>query len=433
MLQTNLSVDKETGHLLFAGQDTVALSEKHGTPLYLMDEARLRENCRVYVRAMKQYFRAGSLPLLASKALCFKGIYRIAAQEGMGTDIVSPGELYTARAAGFDLSRAYFHGNNKTDADIAFALDCKIGCFIADNREELEEIQRAAAARGVTQNVILRVTPGIDPHTHAAITTGKVDSKFGTAIETGQALELIRFILTLDHINLTGIHCHVGSQCFDSQPFLDAADIMISFMAQVRRETGKTLDVLNLGGGYGVRYKESDPHIDITDNIRMVAEHIRARCEKEDFPEPAVLMEPGRSIVADAGITLYTVGSVKTITGYKSYVSIDGGMPDNPRYALYQSDYTVLNASRADAPADLVATVAGRCCESGDLIQEDVALARPVRGDKLAVLVTGAYNYAMASNYNRLPRPAVVMLAPDGTDYVAVRRESYEDLIRNDM
>ena len=281
---------------------------------------------------------------------------------------------------------------------------------------------------------MLRVTPGIDPHTHKAISTGKVDSKFGTAIETGQAIQLVRRILdTMPNLDLQGLHCHVGSLCFDSQPFLDAADIMIAFLAEIRAQTGVTLHVLNLGGGYGVRYVESDPHIDIADNIRQVGQHIRTRCEKEQFPAPQVLLEPGRSIVADAGVTMYTVGSVKTITGYKSYVSIDGGMTDNPRYALYQSAYTVLNASHADRKADFTATIAGRCCESGDLIQEDVALATPVRGDKLAVLVTGAYNYSMASNYNRLPRPAIVMIHPDGTDALAVRRETYEDLIRCDM
>ena len=432
MLHTNLGIN-EQGHLTLAGADVVSLAEKYGTPLYLLDEARVRMRCREYVQAMREYFGGGSLPLFASKALCFKGIYKIVAEEGMGTDIVSPGELYTAHAAGFPLEKAYFHGNNKTDADIAYAMDLNIGYFIADNREELLEIDRQAKARARKQKVILRVTPGIDPHTHAAITTGKVDSKFGTAIETGQALELVREILSMDGIDLVGIHCHVGSLCFDSKPFLDAADIMIAFMAQVRAQTGHTLSVLNLGGGYGVRYIESNPHIDIADNIRQVAEHVRAQCAKQDFPQPQVLLEPGRSIVADAGVTLYSAGSVKTITGYKSYVSVDGGMPDNPRYALYQSDYTVLNASRAADAPDMVATIAGRCCESGDLIQEDVKIKRPERGDIIAVLVTGAYNYSMASNYNRLPRPAIVMIGVDGSDSVAVRRESYEDLIRNDL
>lgn len=319
-----------------AGRDTVELAEKYGTPLYLLDEARIREKCRTYVNAMKEAFAPGSMPLLASKALCFKGIYKIAAEEQMGTDLVSPGELYTARAAGFDLSRAYFHGNNKTDEDIAFALDSGVGYFICDNLEELQSLQAQVQARGQVQKILLRITPGIDPHTHKAISTGKVDSKFGTAIETGQAIQLVRRILdTMPNLDLQGLHCHVGSLCFDSQPFLDAADIMIAFLAEIRAQTGVTLHVLNLGGGYGVRYVESDPHIDIADNIRQVGQHIRTRCEKEQFPAPQVLLEPGRSIVADAGVTMYTVGSVKTITGYKSYVSIDGGLTDNPRYALY--------------------------------------------------------------------------------------------------
>ncbi len=432
MLHTNLDING-AGHLTMAGRDTVELAGKYGTPLYLMDQARIRERCREYLCAMREHFGRNALPLYASKALCCKELYRIVAEEGLGCDVVSPGELYTAHAAGFPMEKAYFHGNNKTDADVRCAMDLGIGHFVADNREELYAISREATKRGKVQKVILRVTPGIDPHTHAAITTGKVDSKFGTAIETGQALDLTRQILTLPGVDLVGIHCHVGSLCFDSGPFEAAADIMIAFMAQVRKQTGHTLSVLNLGGGYGVRYIEGHPSIDIPDNIRKVAERVRARCAAHDFPLPQVLLEPGRSIVADAGLTLYTAGSVKTITGYKSYVSIDGGMPDNPRYALYQSDYTVLNASRASARPDLTATIAGRCCESGDLIQEDVRIARPERGDIIAVLVTGAYNYSMASNYNRIPRPPIVMIAPDGSDYVAVRRESYEDLLANDL
>ena len=431
MLHTNLDINDQ-GHLTFAGRDTVELAGKHGTPLYLMDQARVRQRCREYLTAMREHFGPDALPLYASKALCCKELYRIVAEEGLGTDIVSPGELYTAHAAGFPMEKAYFHGNNKTDADIRYAMELGIGHFIADNREELHAISREATGRGITQKVILRVTPGIDPHTHAAITTGKVDSKFGTAIETGQALELTREILTLPGIDLVGIHCHVGSLCFDSKPFLDAADIMIAFMAKVRAETGHTLGVLNLGGGYGVRYIEGHPQIDIPDNIRQVAEHVRAQCAAKDFPLPQVLLEPGRSIVADAGLTLYTAGSVKEIPGFRSYVSVDGGMTDNPRYTLYQSQYTVLNASRASASADWECTVAGRCCESGDLLAEGVKIAQPKRGDIIAVLVTGAYNYSMASNYNRIPRPPVVMISA-GKPYVAVRRETYEDIISLDV
>ncbi len=431
MLHENLSVN-EKNHLTLAGVDTVDLAAKYGTPLYVMDEERIRHNARVYIDAMRKHMGEGSRPLFASKACCFKRLYSIIAEEGMATDLVSPGELYTAKAAGFPLENSYFHGNNKTDADIAFAMDSGVGHFIADNREELDSISRIAGEKGICQKVILRLTPGIDPHTQAKISTGKVDSKFGTAIETGQAMELVRYVLSLPNIELEGFHCHIGSQIFEYESFSDAADIMLRFIKEVKNECGYEVPVLNLGGGFGVRYVESDPVIDYEANIKGLAGEIKKMCAELDINQPNILMEPGRSIVADSGLTLYTVGSVKTITGYKSYVSVDGGMPDNPRYALYESDYTALLANRANDTSDFCATIAGRCCESGDLIQEDVMLPRPQRGDTMAVLVTGAYNYSMASNYNRLPRPAVVMVK-DGENYVAVRRETYEDLCRNDV
>ena len=431
MLHDNLSIN-EKNHLALAGVDTVDLAKEYGTPLFLMDEERIRHNARVYINAMKKYMGEGSKPLFASKSCCFKRIYSIIAEEGMSTDLVSPGELYIAKEAGFPLENSYFHGNNKTDADICYAMDSGVGHFIADNREELDAISRFAGERNITQKVILRLSPGIDPHTQAKISTGKVDSKFGTAIETGQAMELVKYVLTLANVELEGFHCHIGSQIFEYSSFSDAADIMLRFIRDVRDECGYVVKVLNLGGGFGVRYVESDPHINYEENIKGLGGEIDKMCCELGIERPCILMEPGRSIVADSGVTLYTVGSVKTITGYKSYVSIDGGMTDNPRYALYESDYSILLANRAGDEPDLTATIAGRCCESGDLIQEDVALPTPVRGDTLAVLVTGAYNYSMASNYNRIPRPPVVMVK-DGGSYVAVKRETYEDLCRNDM
>lgn len=399
----------------------------------LMDENRIRENCRTYISAMKEFMGEESRPLFASKACCFKQIYRIIAEEGMCTDIVSPGELYTACAAGFPMENAFFHGNNKTDADIEYAMECGVGYFIVDNREELDAINNEASLRSAVQNILLRLTPGIDPHTQEKISTGKVDSKFGTAIETGQAEELCRYTLTLKNVCLKGFHCHIGSQIFEYKPFSDAAEIMLKFIKKLKDDYGYTAEMLNLGGGFGVRYVESDPVIDYRENIKGLAGEIKALCAELDIDQPTILMEPGRSIVADAGMTLYTAGSIKTITGFKSYVSIDGGMTDNPRFTLYGSEYTVINASKADAPCDFTATIAGRCCESGDIIQEDVALARPERGDNIAVLVTGAYNYAMASNYNRIPRPPIVMIRNDGTEYVAVERETYEDLCLREL
>ncbi len=431
MICDNLSVNAQ-GHLCFAGQDTVELASRYGTPLYLLDEAKIREKCRIYVSAMQKEFGKDAMPLYAGKALCIKDIYRIMKEEGMGIDVVSCGEIYTARQGGFPLERAYFHGNNKTDADIAYAMDAGVGYFVCDNEEEVFAIEKEAAARGMTQKVLLRLTPGIDPHTHKAISTGRVDSKFGAAMETGQAKELVALTLAQRHIELCGYHCHIGSQIFETKPFCDAADLMLDFVAKMRDELGFTAPMLNLGGGMGVRYLESQPDIDYAENIAQIAAHIRKSCAAYQMPIPTLRMEPGRSIVADAGMTLYTAGTVKRIPNFRNYVSIDGGMPDNPRYALYQSPYTVELANRMHDAKDFVCTVAGRCCESGDLIAEGVALPTPRRGDIVAVLTTGAYNYAMASNYNRIPRPPVVMLA-DGADRLIVRRETYEDLIRNEL
>ncbi len=426
MICNNISVN-EKGHLTFAGYDTVELAEKYGTPLYLMDEDKIREHVRAYKTAMAKYFPTGSMPEFASKAFSCKQIYRIMAEEGIDIDVVSPGEIYTAAAAGFPMENSFFHGNNKTDADIRFAIENKVGCFVVDGEDELSALNRIAGEMGVKQNILLRITPGIDPHTHKKISTGSVDSKFGTAIETGQAMEIVKKALSLENIKLCGFHCHVGSQIFESQPFTDASEIMLEFIAEVRDSLGYTAETLNLGGGLGVRYTEDDPKIDYGEKIKEVAEILNTQCEKLGLPVPKILMEPGRSLVADAGMTLYTVGSVKEITGYKNYVSIDGGMTDNPRYTLYESPYTVILASRANDEKDYTATVAGRCCESGDLIQENVKMPKPARGEILAVLTTGAYNYSMASNYNRVGRPPVVMLNSE-RDYLAVRRETFKDI-----
>ncbi len=427
-------------HLTFAGADTVALAAKHGTPLYLMDENRIRNNCRVYLKAMKEHFGESSFPCYASKAASFKRIYEIMKEEGMGVDLVSSGERYTAQKAGFPMEKALFHGNNKTMADIIGAAESGVGYFVADSIYELELIKeycdeaRSRGEKPEKQKVIFRLTPGIDPHTYDAVATGKVDSKFGTAIETGQAEQLIKKAKEFTDIEIMGYHCHVGSQVFDSDGdvYLEAATIMLAFGAGMQKKYGVEFKVLNLGGGFGVRYKDSDPYLDVEANIAKLGRHIKKTCDELSISVPQIIMEPGRSIVADAGMTLYSVGTVKEITGYKNYVSIDGGMTDNPRYALYGSAYTVLVANRMGEKADFTADVVGRCCESGDVIQPEVKMPRPQRNDIVAVCTTGAYNYSMASNYNRLPRPPIVMVK-DKEDYIAVKRESLEDLIRNDV
>ena len=431
MLYDNLSVN-EKGKLCFCGLDTTELAKKYSTPLMLLDENRIRSRAREYVSAMKKYFTPDSKAFYASKALSFKEIYKMVGEEGMGADAVSVGEIYTALSAGFDLKNVCFHGNNKTSAAISFAIDKGVGIIVVDNERELNKVDEIAKEKGVIQNVLLRLSPGIDPHTHAKISTGRVDSKFGTAIATGQAIELVKETLSKSNVALLGFHSHIGSQIFETDPFITAAKIMIGFIAEVKRRFSFNTRVLNLGGGFGVRYTSSDPEISYDDNLKALAAAIKEVCKAEKVKVPDVYVEPGRSIVADAGITLYTTEGVKSITGYKNYVSIDGGMTDNPRYTLYQSKYTVINASKAAAPADFCATLAGCCCESGDLIGEDMTFARPDENDVIAVLTTGAYNYSMASNYNRVARPPIVAVK-DGSERIVVRRESLEDLIRNDI
>ena len=414
MICNNITV--KDGVLHFAGQNTVELAKKYGTPLYLMDEDKIREKCRIYKHAFVKHFGPGSYPLYASKANSFKRIYEIMKEEDMGIDVVSSGEI-----------------NNKTDEDISFAMEHGIGYFVADNVEEVKAVEAEAARRGMKQNLLLRLTPGIDTHTYEAVNTGMVDSKFGSAIETGQAIEIVEFTLKQPHINLVGFHCHVGSQVFAEDVFERAATVMLEFIAEAKAKLGYTASVLDLGGGYGVRYVDTDPYLDIETKIGEVAASIRSTCDRLGIDMPAIHMEPGRSIVADAGMTLYTVGTVKQIPGYKNYVSIDGGMTDNPRFALYGSKYTCFVANKMSESCDMECSIVGRCCESGDIIQEHVMVPSSVgRNDIVAVCTTGAYNYSMASNYNRIARPALVMLS-GGDNYVAIRRESLEDICRNDI
>lgn len=431
MICNNVSLNNE-GHLTFAGMDTVLLAQKYGTPLYLMDENKIREHMRCYKEAMQKYFPKGSVPEFASKAFSAKCIYQIAKEEGIDIDTVSSGEIYTALKAGFPMERCFFHGNNKTDADIRFAIENGVGCFVIDNEDEMVALNQIAGETGVVQKALLRVSPGIDPHTHQKIITGSVDSKFGVAIETGQALELTRKILECKNIKFLGFHCHIGSQIFESEPFVTAADMMFGFISEVKKTLGFTAEILNLGGGFGTRYIEQDPEINYEEKICEIAKVLNAQCEKYGIDIPKIKMEPGRSLVADAGMTLYTVGGVKEITGYKNYVSVDGGMPDNPRFALYESKYTVEIANKMKESKNFVADVAGRCCESGDIIAEKINMPKPQRGDILAVLTTGAYNYSMASNYNRIPKPPVVMIK-DKTDRIVIKRETVEDICRLDV
>ncbi len=430
MLHSNLSVNN-AGHLVIGSSDVVELAIKYGTPLYIVDEDRIRENCRKYKDAIAKFLAPGSAVLYAGKALCYTGVYKIMVQEGLCADIVSAGELYTALRAGFPAEKMYFHGNSKPDDEIEYAIDVGVGHFVVDSLEELEKIDQYAGRKKTKQKIFLRLTPDIDTHTHRKISTGVLDCKFGTPIVTGQAEELVRTTLQKKNILLDGLHCHVGSQIFSEEPYLQCAEVMVDFIADIYRKIGWLPAYLDMGGGFGVRYTENDPEVNYEKMIENIGATLSALCSDRGIPIPALLLEPGRSIVGDAGITVYRVTGVKEIPHCNNYVAIDGGMTDNPRYTLYGAKYTMLLANKAKKIADYKCAVAGRCCESGDLLGEDVAIQHPVKGDLLAVLTTGAYNYSMASNYNRIPRPAMVAVC-GGEDHLAVRRESYEDLLAMD-
>ncbi len=422
----------EKGHLTIGGCDTVELAKKYGTPLYVLDENVIRSTCKAYVDSFKRHYDGKGLALYASKALSCKALCEIAKEENMGLDVVSGGELYTALKAGFPVENIHFHGNNKTYDEICFAVDSNIGKIVVDNLTELETLDKICGEKGKVQKISMRIKPGVDAHTHNFIRTGQIDSKFGFALETGEAMNAVKEAIELKNVELCELHCHIGSQIFDIDPFVTAAEIMMDFIGAIKNETGHVITELNLGGGFGIKYTDNDNPTAYDNYMNSVSKAVHAKAEQYDLPVPFVYIEPGRSIVGEAGITLYTVGAVKTIPDVRTYVSIDGGMCDNIRYALYQSEYTVVTANKADKEADTVVTIAGKCCESGDLIQENTKIAKAEPGDTIAVLSTGAYNYSMASNYNRIPKPPIV-LVNNGTDKLIVKRESYEDLIKNDL
>lgn len=431
MLTDSYSIN-EKGHLCIGGADTVELAEQYGTPLYVFDETDIRSNCKSFKDALDEYYDGNALVLYASKAFSCKEMYRLVDSEGLGADVVSGGELYTALSAGFPAEKIYFHGNNKTDDEIAYALDAGIGRIVADNIFELERIDRIAAEKNKTAKVLFRIKPGIDAHTHSFIRTGQIDSKFGFALENGEAYEAVKVVSSMKNVELVGLHCHIGSQIFETDPFVLAAEVVLGFAAKLRDELSVILREINFGGGYGIKYMESDNPVTKKESMKLLTDAVKATCEKLGYPLPKILIEPGRSILGASTMTLYKVGAVKTIKDVRTYVSVDGGMTDNPRYALYQANYEVVVANKADRPRDFIATIAGKCCESGDLIQEHTKIQSPEPGDTLAVLATGAYNYSMASNYNRIPRPAAVMVK-DGQSRVIIKRETYEDLIKNDL
>ena len=427
----NLSINSEN-HLVIGQHDTVELAKKFGTPLYVLDEDLMRDNCRAYKNAIDTYYDGHGLVLFASKALCTMYTGRLVAEEGLGADVVSGGELYTLYKAGFPMEKVFFHGNNKTPDEIELALNCGVGHIVVDNKYELELLNRIANEKNVNQRILFRIKPGIDAHTHDFVKTGQIDSKFGVALENGEAYEIHKLALSMSNIQIDGVHCHIGSQIFDVEPFCEAAKVMIGFIADLYDKLGIKVKILNLGGGFGIKYTATDDPIAPSEYIHKVTNVVKELAQEKGIDLPFLVFEPGRSIVASAGITLYTVGCVKEIENVRTYVSIDGGMCDNPRYILYGSKYTAVLANNASAEPVAPVTIAGKCCESGDLIQEHVMMPQIHVGDTLAVLATGAYNYSMSSNYNRIPRPPIVAVSGNEAKII-VKRETYDDLIKNDV
>lgn len=418
-------------HLLFDGCDAVGLARDYGTPLYVVSERMVRERLRELRTSFVDRY-PNSAALYASKALQTLDICRIVASEGIGLDVVSGGELYAAVKAGFPVDRIYFHGNSKTTAEIHMAVEYGVGRIVVDNLHELAVLNEAALAAGRRASILFRITPGVDSHTHDFISTGRLDSKFGIPLDHRVRDEYIGAALAMPGINLLGFHFHVGSQLLSNESHRKAIGIVTKLMAEVRDAYGFETSELNLGGGYGVHYHGDESARPLSYFVDAMMADVSAACAGFKLPMPRVVIEPGRWVVGEAGITLYTVGSRKTIPDIKTYIGVDGGLPDNPRPALYGALYEATIADRDDAARDDVVTVAGKCCETGDILIRDIALQSPEPGDTLAVFTTGAYNHSMASNYNRLPRPAMV-LTNAGTHRLSVRRETWEDLVAREL
>lgn len=418
------------GVLKIGGAEVPALAKEFGTPLFIMDKGKIEENMRAYRRAIEDAYDGHGIVQYASKAFCTKEICRIAKSEGLGLDVVSGGELYTALSADFPAKRICFHGNNKSIEELEYAIESGVGRIVADSEEELSILDTLLEESAHVPRILLRIRPGIEAHTHDFIQTGQEDSKFGVSLASGDALRVLS--ANYKNFKISGIHCHIGSQIFEDEPFETAADIMIKLLADVYAASGHLMEEVDLGGGFGIRYTEEDRPRPYYDAMVSTIRAVIAASEKYGVPRPRLLVEPGRSIVGEAGITVYTVGAVKEIPGIRKYVSVDGGMADNPRYIMYGAEYEAVLPERPDAAREEVVTVCGKSCESGDILIRDARIPHVSRGDLLAILSTGAYNYSMSSNYNRLPRPAVVMVK-DGKAKLIVRRETYADIVKNDI
>lgn len=423
----NDKAEARGGRLFFDGVDATELAALYGTPLYVVSETIVRERCGLIRSDFLEKY-PGTRAVYASKAFQTLDMCRIAAEEGLGLDVVSGGELYAALKAGVPPQKIIFHGNVKTSEELAYAVETDVGRIVSDNLQEVEEIKRLAARGGRSVRLLYRITPGVDSHTHRFISTGSLDSKFGIPLDRTLRDTYMRAVLDSPDIDFRGFHFHIGSQILDNFSHLAALRVALGLIAEVKKEYAYTAAELNVGGGFGIRYLPGDPAPGLRYFIDPMMETMRVWAAEEDIPMPQITIEPGRWIIGEAGITLYSLRSLKTIPGVRTYAGLDGGMTDNIRPALYGAKYFALCANKADLPARHAVTLAGRCCESGDILIQDAVLPDPAVGDVIAVFSTGAYNHSMASNYNRLPRPAVVMTRR-GSHRLSVRRETYEDLI----
>ncbi|WP_283676269.1 diaminopimelate decarboxylase [Clostridium perfringens] len=424
------SMKVEGNELYVGGVKASALSKEYGTPLYVIDEELVRSNCRRYYNAMKCEER-GNRVTYAGKAFINMSMCNLVNEENLYLDVVSGGELYTAYKAGFPLERIYFHGNNKSDYEIDLGVRLGIGRFIVDNIHELEVLNSIAQEYGRVQKVYLRITPGVEAHTHEYIKTGQLDSKFGFPVIGDTVYDAIKRAMELEYIELNGLHCHIGSQIFDLEPFEDTTEIMLNLINDIKETLGYEIKELDLGGGFGIYYTEGDKPKEIEEYCSVIINKADEICRKLNMNVPILSIEPGRSIVGNAGLTLYTVGAIKEIPNIRKYVNVDGGMSDNIRPALYSANYESLIANRVFDNSKEIVTVAGKCCESGDVLLNSIEMPRMETGDILAIMSTGAYGHSMANNYNRIPKAAVVSVS-NGISKVMCKRETYEDLLRNE-
>jgi len=421
----------KNGNLEIGGVDAIELTQQFGTPLYVYDVALMRERARGFKQTFED-LNVKAQVAYASKAFSTIAMIQLAEEEGLSLDVVSGGELYTAIAAGFPVERIHFHGNNKSREELEMALDHRIGCIVVDNFIELELLKTICHEKNVKVSILLRVTPGIEAHTHDYILTGQEDSKFGFDLQNGQAEVAIKTAIKLNYFDVLGLHCHIGSQIFETTGFLLAAKKIVEKMELWKNELSFEARVLNLGGGFGIRYTKEDEPIPPSQYVSEIITEVKNLTEQHSLNMPEIWIEPGRSLVGDAGITLYQVGSSKEVPGVRKYLAVDGGMSDNIRPALYQAKYEAVLANKPLATPNETVSIAGKCCESGDMLIWDLPLPETGEEDILAVFCTGAYGYSMSNNYNRIPRPAVVFVE-NGKATLVVKRESYEDLVRLDL